>query len=73
MSEMVHVKTDETLCKSHKKIALSLGSLSEEVADEGSKARKRCTKDTGSRTKTEGNYVNRLSVSPSASDSGLVT
>lgn len=62
-------------CVSHtKKLPCPLEvCLSEEVADEGSKARKRCTKDTGSRTKTEGNCVNRLSVSPSASDSGLVT
>lgn len=48
MSEMVYVKTDETLCSwrtmgktKSQKNAMALGSLSEQLADEGNKA-KRC-------------------------------
>lgn len=62
MSEMVCVKTDETLCswrtmgktKSHtQKNALTLGSLSEQRANEGNKAKMCFTKATGSRIKNE--------------------
>lgn len=57
--------------KSQKKNALALGSLGEQLADDGNKA-KRCLsrpQDPESRT----NCVNLLAVPPSASDSSLVT
>lgn len=61
MSEMVYVKTDETLyswrtmgkTKSQKENALALGSLSEQLSDDGNKAKRCSTKATGSRIENE--------------------